>query len=169
VNTEFGPAFARFFGLLAMAGGLTRIATTFLVNWSAGLPQTEALALAIDFALLFGLTGFYFIDAARLGPLGLVGYLIAASGIAFIFGPDGTAFGRDIYETGVTAIGIGLIILSMAMLLAGVARLAGALWIASAAASVLGGAIGRGAEGFLFAGVLFGAGFVVAGLSLLRR
>lgn len=169
MDKAFAPPFARVFGLLAIAGGLARIATTFLVGWSAGSAQAEALALAIDFALLFGLTGFYFANAARLGLIGLAGYLLAASGIAFIFGPDGAAFGIDVYQTGVMAIGIGLIILSIPMLISGVARPAAALWIASAASSILGDVIGRGAEGFALAGVLFGAGFAAAGWSLLRR
>ena len=159
----------RLFGALALLGGAARIATTFLVDWSQPTRMTEVIALAIDFCLLFGLAGFYFANAARLGFIGLVGFLVAASGIALIFGPDGVAFGLDIYETGVGFIAIGLVVLSVAQGLAGVARPAAALWTLSAAAGVGGAFVDRAAEGFAVAGVLFGLGFMAVGVTALRR
>lgn len=165
MTTAFRPR--RFFGVLAIAAGAARIATTFLVDWSRPSLPLEAVALAVDFGLLFGLTGFYFANVDRLGLVGLLGYLCAASGVAFIFGPDGEAYGVDIYRTGVAVIGVGLFILAIPMALAGVARVAAAMWIAAVLVTLGGDVVGRAAEGFALAGVFFGAGFVAAGATLL--
>jgi hypothetical protein len=154
----------RLLGAVAIAAGLARVASTFL-PWKAGDAGLEAFALAIDIGLLLGLSGFYFRHAAKLGVVGLLGYAVAASGIAFITGPDGEAFGVDTYETGATVIGLGLLVLSVMLLLRKVAPIAGLAWIAAVAASLAGSAAGQAELGFAVAGVLFGLGFASAGFA----
>jgi hypothetical protein len=65
------------------------------------------------------------------------------------------------------AISFGLGLLGIVMLLRGAGpMLAAVCWIASEIAGVAGSALGQGELGFLAGGVLFGLGFVAAGLSL---
>ncbi len=157
----------RVLGLLAVLGGGVRIVTSF-ISWDDASASLEALALGIDLCLLFGLTGFYFAFSARLGPIGFIGFLIAASGIAIITGPDGDAFGVDIYQAGVAIIAAGLAILSAILLIRRIAPFTAMLWLASIAAAIVGGALGYPNEGFIAAGVAFGAGFGVAGIATMR-
>lgn len=161
--------YLRVFGIFAIAAGLARIASSF-IDWRESGGALEAFALAIDLGLLFGLTGFWLAHAKELGPFGLAAYLVAASGIALITGPDGTAYGVDVYETGVTIIGLGLAFLGAVILARGVdARLGAIAWLLAVAASVGGGAIGKPEEGFMAAGIIFGAGFVFAGMTVLAK
>lgn len=160
-------AHMKVFAALAAAGGAMRVIASFM-PWTPENAGLEAFYLAIDLALLFGLTGFYLAVAGRTGIAGLAGYLVAASGIALIVGPDGTAFGIDLYQAGVVVIALGLVILSAALLLAREARLAAALWLVAIAAAPAGAALGQPGFGFAVAGVLFGAAFIVAGLHAWR-
>jgi hypothetical protein len=79
-------------------------------------------------------------------------------------GPDADPFGFSTYEQGAMTLVIALIGLSLAWVRAGERPLAAPIcWFTSALAA------GLPDYGFLIAGILFGAGFVFAGLSLLRR
>ena len=151
--------------LAAIGGGVLRIGSVAL-DWSTMTPELEIFALVIDFSLLFGLAGFYFANAGRLGVFGFIGSFIAALGLASITGPDGVFYGVDVYKVGAQVIGVGLLLFGVALILKNVARLAGIAWILSAAASVIGGMVGPGALGFQIAGVLFALGFIAAGASL---
>jgi len=161
-------AYLRILGLLAILGGGVRIVTSF-VPWVDGSLALEAVALGIDLCLLFGLTGFYVAFSARLGAAGFVGYLVAASGIALIAGPDGEAFGIDIYQAGVAVIAAGLAVLSLILLIRRIAPPAALLWFGAIAAAVGGGALGYPGQAFAVAGAAFGAGFVAAGFSTMRQ
>ena len=158
----------RTLGVCAVLGGALRIASAF-IPWAANVAWLEALYFAIDTLLLFGLMGVYFAHCARLGVLGLAAFAIAETGIASIVGPDTTAFGIDTYQAGVAVISIGLSLLGVVMLIRRAGRpIAPLCWIASTAAGVGGGAIGQADLGFLAGGLLFGLGFIAAGLDLLR-
>jgi len=158
----------RIFGFCAIVGGALRIASAF-IPWTPDVAWLEALYFAIDTSLLFGLMGAYFAHRVRLGVLGLVTFAIAATGIASIVGPDTTAFGIDTYQAGVAVISVGLSLLGVVMLFRRAGRpIAPLCWVASTAAGVGGGAIGHADLGFLAGGLLFGLGFVAAGLDLLR-
>ena len=147
----------------AFGGGLLRFVSSFL-DWTEMTLRLEALALLIDLGLLFGLSGLYFAYAARLGILGLAGYVAAASGVAFITGPQTQFLGADTYYSGVLTIAIGMVLFSAALLRCGVARIAAWLWLASTSIGV--GASMLGEISFMVAGALFGLGFVAAGVFL---
>jgi uncharacterized membrane protein YedE/YeeE len=71
------------------------------------------------------------------------------------------------YQAGVVAISVGLALLGLAMLLVRAAFAIAALcWIASLIVGASAGTIGQGALGLVAGGVLFGLGFVAAGLRL---
>jgi hypothetical protein len=161
-------AILRNLGGLAIIGGALRIIAGF-IPWQANVGWLEGLYLATDLCLLFGLVGFYLARGRETGIAGFGAFVIAASGIALIAGPDVTFLNLDIYQAGVSVIAIGLGVFSVVFLLRGLAPKAPpVLWLASFVVSILGSVIGYSDQGFLAGGVLFGAGFVFAGLATLK-
>ncbi len=156
----------RLAGAAAVLGGAVRIAMAF-VPWSPGVAWLEAVAFAIDVLLLFGLMGIYLAHRAVLGWGGFAAFVLAEIGIASIVGPDTAAFGIDTYLAGVHAISVGLLLLGVAMLVKRIEPLAAVCWIASLVVGLAAGFVGQASAGFLIGGILFGLGFVAAGLSLL--
>lgn len=152
-------------GVFAVLGGLLRIGSTF-IPWD-GSDAIETLAFAIDVCLLFGLIGVYLSVRAQVGWFGFASFAVALTGIASVVGPDGMMFGINTYQLGVLIIVAGLAAFSIAMLVrrAGSA-LAAALWIASPIVAIASTAANQPENGFSLGGILFGLGFVVAGLRL---
>lgn len=159
-------AFYRLAGAAAMFGGGLRIATAF-VPWDSSSAVLELLALKIDLLCLFGLVGIYLANRARAGFVGLLAFVVAASGIASIVGPDTMAFGIDTYQIGVAVIVFGLAIFGLTVIRGALPlRIAGLCWILSLAIGHVGALAGYSSEAFLIGGILYGAGFVAGGLSL---
>lgn len=154
-------------GVAAIVAGGARVGTSFL-TWDSTVVWQELLATGIDVLLLFGLMGFYLAHRVLFGWAGLAAFVVAEAGIGSIIGPDTVSFGVDTYQAGVVAISVGLASLSLVMLIRGAGSAAAAIcWILSLAVGVGGGFIGQAAFGFFLGGLLFGLGFVAAGLSLL--
>jgi len=157
----------RLAGLAAVVAGALRIGTSFL-TWDPAAAWQELLATGIDVLLLFGLMGIYLAHRAALGWPGLAAFILAETGIGSIIGPDTVAFGVDTYQAGVVAISIGLALFAIVMLIRRSGSAAAAIfWILSLAMGVAGGFVGQAAFGFFLGGILFGLGFVAAGLALL--
>lgn len=157
----------RLAGLAAFVAGLLRIGTSFL-TWDSTIAWQEALADLIDVLLLFGFMGIYLAHRAALGWIGLAAFVVAEAGIGSIIGPDTVAFGIDTYQAGVAVISIGLAAFGVVSLVKRAGPAASALcWILSLAIGVAGGFAGQAALGFFLGGILFGLGFVAAGIALL--
>lgn len=154
-------------GVSCCIGGVLRVLAAFL-PWDSGAPGLEILALMIDLALLYGVIGIYLLYAGALGLAGLIGFLLASAGIASIVGPDTQIAGLDTYRLGSQVIALGLLILSVQLLRAGALQVPAALWVFSVVAGAGGLLLGHEAQGFLVAGVLFGLGFLRAGLQMVR-
>lgn len=157
-------ALLRILGALAVLGGLARIA-------GALIPYSEQVWLAwfylmTDALLLFGLMGIYFAYRNQVGWFGFVSFAIAELGIASIVGPDTIVNGFDTYMLGVAVITVGLTLFSFQLLVRRLSWPGPVCWLASTAIGVGLGAIGRVDEGFFAGGILFGAGFVLAGAAL---
>lgn len=160
---------ARFFGYQAIVGGVARVASSF-VPWSPNNDWLEAFYFFVDINLLFGLIGFYLANAERLGRTGFSAFLITATGIVLIIGPDGTSFGVDIYQAGLAIIALGIGVFSINFLLRGGGSMfAPAIWLMSIVAVFFGAAAGFADQAYAIGGVFFGFGFIFAGLSLLQR
>lgn len=160
--------FMDFAATAALLGGTLRIVSSW-IDWAPGVGWLEALALVIDLALLFALVGIYMRSMDEVGTVGLVSFVATESGIASIVGPDTTAFGIDTYQAGVAVISIALALFGVVHIRRRTAFVRAAwLWIASTLTASLAMAVGAAGTGFLVGGILFGAGFVVAGLELRR-
>lgn len=152
----------RLSGVAAMTGGALRIVSAFPIITDP--IQQQWLWAIIDIFLTLGLIGIYVARSEKLGFLGLASFAIAMAALSFIGGPDADPFGFSTYEQGAMTLVIALIGLSLAWVRAGERPLAPPLlWFASALAA------GLPEYGFMVAGALFGAGFIAAGLPLLKR
>ena len=153
----------------AMVGGLLRIFVAFpLLSDPVTL---EWLYTGIDVLFLLGLIGIYLDRFERLGFLGLASFGVAVAALSFIGGPDADPFGFSTYEQGAMTLAIAMVGLSIAWVRVSEKPLGPAFcWFGSivvvGAAQVL--SLPQ-AYGFTAAGVLFGAGFVWAGLELMLR
>lgn len=152
----------------AILAGALRIGTSF-IPWTTLDFRLEATAFLIDVCLLFGLMGIYIANRDRVGITGLLGFIVATMGTALIVGPDQIAFGFSTYEVGVYIISLGLVLLSIASLISRAMVWAPLLWIASILSGASGAGFGFGPNAWLVAGVLFGAGFVIAGVNVWRK
>lgn len=155
----------RLAALAAIAGGVMRVVSAF-TPYVPGSAALEGLYAAIDLLLLFGTIGIYVAEAPRLRPAGLIGFMLTIAGLASIVGPDGEAFGLNVYQIGVGVIAIGLLVLSVQFLRAGTQRLAAAFWLISVAFGVAGEAVLGPEQAFAAAGLAFGLGYVGAGWAL---
>jgi len=161
-------ALYRLSGMAAVAGGALRIATAFPLGQDA--VSLEWLYTGIDILLLFGLIGIFLLRAERLGFLGLASFIVAVAALSFIGGPDADPFGFSTYEQGAATLAIALVGVSMAWVRAGERPLGPPIcWFASViVAGLLSYVPPLSAYGLPAAGALFGLGFVLAGLPLLR-
>jgi len=157
-------ALVRAGAVAAIAAGALRIASTFIPYEpnSAGL---ETLYGVIDLGLMFGLVAVYIANAEALGMAGLAFFLLALAGVASIVGPDAPAFGIDFYRIGALVFVAGLAGLSVQLLRAGLMRVSAVLWLGTFAASLL---TAVAPQAFIAAGLAIGAGYVLAGVELLR-
>lgn len=155
----------RFGAVAAVIGGGLRIVSGF-VPYEVGWATLETLYGVIDLCLLFGLLAVYVANAEVVGMFGLAMFLVALAGVASIVGPDAQAFGIDFYRVGALVFVIGLAGLSVQLVRARRMMASAALWTATLVASLASIAL---PQAFLAAGICIGAGYVAAGLSLLRE
>jgi hypothetical protein len=161
-------ALYRLSGAAAIAGGLLRIVSAF--PFSTDPVTLEWLYTTIDVLLLFGLIGIYLSRAERLGFLGLASFGVAVAALSFIGGPDADTLGFSTYEQGAAALAIAMVGFSIAWLQRGERPIWPPLcWFGSV---ICVGALSfippLSQFGFPLAGALFGLGFALAGLELLR-
>lgn len=156
-------------GGAAIAAGALRIAAAFPLPLDA--VSLEWLYAAIDALLIFAITAIYLDRAPRLRILGFASFAVAIAALSFIGGPDADPFGFSTYEDGATTLAIAMAGMSIAWLSARETPLAPPLcWFGSIiAAGVLGFVPSLAQYSFMAAGILFGAGFVAAGLPLVQR
>ena len=153
-------------GLAAILAGALRTAIAFLpaIEPSVAL---EWLYLLVDVLLLFGLLGVYAYQHAESGIWGFAGFLLAATGLESIGGPDGKIGNVDVYTAGATLIGIGLVVLAVGSWRAQkLPRYVPALWVLSTVVGMSGFLVAGSTVPFRIAGIAFGLGFVGAGVRL---
>jgi len=149
-------------GLVTMVAGLWSVVNAVLpLETTSGLIFFAGTVLAI-----FALFVIYAALAQASGLLGLAGFLTAVIG-NFVFLGEGL-WGDDVFEIGGGLYALGLILLGIASLKAGVfSRWVAWLWIASVVVGIPGFAVQSLMDLFFAAGgVALGAAFVLAGYEL---
>ncbi|MFN4023543.1 MAG: hypothetical protein ACK4MQ_01815 [Hyphomonas sp.] len=147
--------------LAALLAGAARIAAGV---WplESGTMLAEAVYGAIDFGFLFALATLFLATYDRLGWRGWPSFLLATLGAAILVGPNGTAGGVSGFVLGAGALLVGLSSLGI-LLLWRDRRFAvpGAAWVCALVLALTGQPD--------IAGIVLAAGFVAAGVILLRR
>lgn len=158
----------RLSGLAAILGGLLRVIAA--ANLPLDAAQAEALYTIIDILLLLGFIGIYLARAEVLGFGGLTAFIVGVAALSFIGGPDADVFGFPTYEEGATVLALALAALSIIWLGRKQKPFAPpVLWLGSVvAAGALGMSYTTAPHAMTAAGILFGLGFVAAGLDLMR-
>ena len=151
-------------GIAAMTGGALRIIAIFTTGTFA--PQTLAwFYFLIDVLLMLGLVGWYVPRADRLGGIGLTGFVTAAGAILLI--RSAGLLGADTYRAGATLLATGLAVMSGAALWRrDKPLLAPILWLLCLTSGIAALAFRPVA---MAAFVLFGLGYIAAGVELLRE
>jgi drug/metabolite transporter (DMT)-like permease len=158
---------ARLGGAAAMIAAFLRAVGSFLPS-ARETPALAGLYLMTDVLILLGLIGWYLAQRRRLGPRGLLGFVLSVVGVVVIRS-NGDFPGIDTYSIGAPLLVIGLLVLAAS---AWRASLMGA-WVPAAlvVAGVL-GPVGYLAPGvsalFAASGLAFSIGFGGAGTYLWR-
>jgi hypothetical protein len=162
-------ALAKVVGGAAVAGGLLRTISTFLPDASVDPLLLQQTYFVTDFALLLGIGGYYAARATRLGAGGLIGFAIFLFGILLVRSNDVSFFGVHGYQTGAAIALIGIVALGAVAWRRTLARTEPLLWAAALAAGTAGALGIFSAPLVMAAGLLFGLGCIVAGLSMFRE
>ncbi|HWA90529.1 MAG TPA: hypothetical protein VG889_10865 [Rhizomicrobium sp.] len=154
----------RVLGVAAIAGGALRIVNSF-TGAMFDSATLDRLYFATDVLLMLGTAGWYFSRAQRLGTPGLAGFVVAVFAIAMI--RSGAMFGPHGYMQGAALLVAGLIVMNLLTLF----RRDGpilpvVLWLVSLIVATM-AFIASGPLAAV-AGVLFGLGFIAAGVDLWR-
>jgi len=153
--------------LSAIAGGVPRVISGFIpfVEGALGL---EVFYSLIDLCLLIGLFAVYLRLAEKLGWFGAVSFLLAMAGLASIVGPDTVLWGVDLYQLGAAILLVGLSGLAAAMLWVGVMKPAALYWLSALGAGIF-AILSESTLAFAVCGMLFGIGFVSAGVAVIME
>lgn len=157
----------RLAALAAIVAGLLRAADPFLGAAHLSGTTQQQLWFVIDVLLLFGATGIYLANRAA-GVAGFVGYLVFVIGILVVRSAGVSFFGFGGYQAGATVALLGIALFAASLLVRRAQIAAAVLWLTSLAAG-LASRTGIGAAYLVaLSGILFGFGFVAAGVRLLR-
>ncbi len=157
----------RLSAVAAIAGGALRVVDGLLIP-SAAIQTQQFAYFLTDLLLMFGLCGIYLTRSNRLGLAGLIGFVLSFTGILMVRSSALSLFGFSTYLVGASVTLLGVVAIGAAMLIHNAfPKLAPILWIASLILGVAGLLPVAMSWGVTLAGVTFGVGFVVAGISLL--
>ena len=155
----------RWGGLAAILAGLLRgIASFTPTAASAGM---QLLYFTIDVLLLLGAIGVYAFQKQETGRLGFVGFLLALIGAGLLLGHDVVNAVAFLYPVMAFLFGVGISILAIRSWAANtLPRWALALLITSTIVGILGYVVKGFDILFVISGVIFGIGFIGAGLTV---
>ena len=159
-------ALVRLAGLAAIIAGVFRTGAALFPAPEPSVAQ-EWLYLAVDVLLLFGLCGVFAYQHVEGGIWGFVGFLLSAIGLEVIGGPDGKLGDVDVYMTGTSLIGIGIVFLAIGTWNARrLPRYVATLWMLSTAIGSISFISPGTVVPFMISGVAFGIAFIGAGIRL---
>jgi drug/metabolite transporter (DMT)-like permease len=159
----------RLCGAAAVAGGGLRVADAYLAATSAIRAQQIAYFIT-DLLLILGLCGIYFSRRKALGVVGLLGFGASIAGLLIVRTSGLNGLGSNSYLIGATLTLIGVVAMGTVMLVRkAFPKLGPALWIASFVVGLIGLLSAKLSWAVALAGVIFGIGFIAAGINLLRE
>ena len=144
----------------ATLGGCMRVIDAFLDK--ANVHVQLVTYFATDTMLIFGLCGIYLSCSNRLGLEGLLGFAASITGLLMVrtFGPAAYLIGASVTLLGVVVLGVGMLVREA------FPKSAPVLWIVSLMVGLV-SLFPLGINwGVTVAGVIFGLGFIAAGIDL---
>ena len=158
----------RLAGVAATLGGLIDMVGPLFYPHLAQ-PLRLSTYVAIDVLLLFGMLGVQSVAGQAMGWPGLIGFVIAVSGVLLVRTSAAGIWGAASYTVASAIWSIGMVLMGAALLSkGGPFRVASALWIAAFVIGLAGLALKDQGLVHRLAGWCFALGFVVAGASLAR-
>ena len=158
----------RLCGAAALVGGGLRVADAYLTvtNW---VRAQQIAYFVTDLMLIFGLCGVYLPRRKTLGLVGLLGFVASIVGLLIVRTSGLNGLGSNSYLIGATVTLIGVVVIGAVMLVRkAFPKLGPALWIASFVVGLIGLLPTGLSWAVSLAGVIFGIGFIVAGINLLQ-
>jgi drug/metabolite transporter (DMT)-like permease len=156
-------------GAAAIAGGELRVADAYLAVTGAVRAQQIAYFIT-DLLLIVGLCGIYFPRRKTLGVAGLLGFAASIAGLFIVRTSGLNGLGSNSYLIGATVTLIGVVAMGTVMLVRkAFPKLGPALWIASFVVGLIGLLSPKLSWAVALAGVIFGIGFIAAGINLFRE
>jgi len=157
----------RLSALAAIAGGALRVVDGLLIP-SASIQVQQFAYFITDLLLLWGMCGIYLTRSHRLGLAGFIGFVVFWIGIFMVRSSSLSLFGYSAYLIGATVTLLGAVVLGADMLVRNAfPRWAPVLWIAALLLGILGLRPAWAGWSVMLAGVIFGLGFIAAGIALL--
>jgi len=149
----------RLAAVAAILGGGLRVLDAFLNSTDVHVQQIAYFIT--DLMLIFGICGIYLSRSNRLGIAGFLGFVSSITGLLLV-----RSFGQGAYLIGASVTLLGMVVISVSMLAkAAFSKSAPILWIASLIIGLIGLTF-RINWGFTLAGLIFGLGFIAAGINL---
>ena len=151
---------------MAVGGGALRVADALLTGHFSGA-ALEPVYFLTDVLFLGGLLGLYLPRRAVLGGAGLASFATAA--IGFLIIRSASLFGAVGYVLGAPTVLLGTTALGVLLAIKGRQRVAAGIWLGALAVAIGGSCCMPAVREFDTAGILYGLGFMAAGIALLRE
>ncbi len=155
----------RWGGLAAVLAGILRVIASFTpTTTSVGL---QIFYFVIDVLLLLGVIGVYAFQKQETGRWGFVGFVMALIGAGLLIGHDVVSAVAFLYPVAAFLFAVGISVLAIRSSVANtLPRWTSALLITSTVIGILGFVVGGFDILFVISGVIFGIGFIGAGLTV---
>src|SRR6266581_6079250 len=165
ISLMFHIHLIRWGGLAAVLAGILRVIASFTPTAaSVGL---QIFYFVIDVLLLLGVIGVYAFQKQETGRWGFVGFVMALIGAGLLIGHDVVSAVAFLYPVAAFLFAVGISVLAIRSWAANtLPRWASALLITSTVIGILGFVVEGFDILFLISGVIFGIGFIGAGLTV---
>lgn len=161
-------AVLRLAGGAVVGGALIDIVAPFVIYPRLVEPQPHLVYVAIDLLLMIGMLGVWSASRRTASVLGLVGFVLGLLGVMLVRTSSARMFGEATYVVASSVWSIGMAVWALDLLRARTFRVAAGLWILALAIGLAGLALKDHGAITHIAKMSFIAGFVCAGLHLIR-
>jgi len=165
ISIMFRIRLIRWGGLAAVLAGILRVIASFTpTTTSVGL---QIFYFVIDVLLLLGVIGVYAFQKQETGRWGFVGFVMALIGAGLLIGHDVVSAVAFLYPVAAFLFAVGISVLAIRSSAANtLPRWTSALLITSTVIGILGFVVKGFDILFVISGVIFGIGFIGAGLTV---
>ena len=161
-------AVLRLAGAAVVVGAVVDIVAPFLIYPRLVEPQPHLVYVAIDLLLMIGMLGVWSASRGAASVLGLAGFVLGLLGVMLVRTSSARMFGEATYVIASSVWSIGMAVWAVDLLRARMFRLAAGLWLLALAIGLAGLAMKDHGPIAHVAKMSFIAGFIVAGIDLVR-